>query len=38
MDDPYYQLCFGGKDPIDTAFEEIAVEVFEPLRKYLKEE
>ena len=38
MDDPYYQLCFGGKDPIDTAFEEIAVEVFEPLLKYLKEE
>lgn len=35
--DPYYQLCFGEEDPIDTAFEEIAVEVFEPLLKYLKE-
>jgi exodeoxyribonuclease V gamma subunit len=36
-EDPYYQLCYGKKDPIDTAFEEIAMEVFEPLLKYLGE-
>ena len=35
--DPYYQLCFGKEDPIDSAFEAIAVEVFEPLLKCLKE-
>jgi exodeoxyribonuclease V gamma subunit len=36
--DPYYQLCFGEKDPLDSSFEEIAVEVFEPLLKCLKKE
>ncbi len=37
IEDPYYQLCFGKKDPMDSAFQEIAVEVFEPLLKHLKE-
>ena len=37
VDDPHYQLCFGKEDPIDSAFEEIAVEVFEPLLKCLKQ-
>jgi exodeoxyribonuclease V gamma subunit len=36
--DPYYQLCFGKEDPIDLAFEEIAMEIFEPLLKHLKRE
>ena len=36
--DPYYQLCFGKEDPMDLAFEEIAVEIFEPLFKHLKKE
>jgi exodeoxyribonuclease V gamma subunit len=34
--DPYYQLCFGKQDPLDSAFEEIAAEIFEPLLKHLK--
>jgi len=34
--DPYYQLCFGKVEPLDVAFEEIAVEIFEPLFKHLK--
>jgi exodeoxyribonuclease V gamma subunit len=37
IEDPYYRLCFGKKDPMDSAFEEIAAEIFEPLLKYLKE-
>jgi len=37
-EDPYYQLCFGKEDPIDFAFEEIAMEIFEPLLKSLKKE
>jgi exodeoxyribonuclease V gamma subunit len=37
-EDPYHQLCFGSEDPIDAAFERIAVEVFEPLLKHLKKE
>ena len=36
--DPYYQLCFRGRDPLDEAFEAIAVEVFEPMLKHLKEQ
>jgi exodeoxyribonuclease V gamma subunit len=36
-EDPYHRLCFGNEDPIDFAFEEIAVEVFEPLLKRLQE-
>jgi exodeoxyribonuclease V gamma subunit len=36
--DPYHRLCFGRKDPIDSAFEEIAVEIFGPLLKHLKKE
>ena len=36
-DDPYYALCFRESDPMDASFEEIALEVFEPLLKHLKE-
>jgi exodeoxyribonuclease V gamma subunit len=36
--DLHYQLCFAKEDPIDSAFEEIAMEIFEPLLKYLKKE
>lgn len=37
QEDPYYRLCFREQDPIDNTFEEIAVEIFEPLVKHLKE-
>ena len=37
-EDPYHQLCFRNADPFDFAFEKIAVEIFEPLLKYLKKE
>ncbi|MBN2034094.1 MAG: exodeoxyribonuclease V subunit gamma [Deltaproteobacteria bacterium] len=37
LEDSYYQLCFRGSNPIDSQFEEIAVEVFEPLLKHLRE-
>jgi len=29
--DPYYQLCFGNTDPLDSGFKMIAKEVFGPL-------
>jgi len=29
--DPYYQLCFGHGDPLDSQFEQLAVETFGPL-------
>ena len=38
QEDPYYRLCFREQDPIDNTFEEIAVEIFEPLLKHLKEQ
>jgi hypothetical protein len=31
ISDPYYQLCFGGTDPLDDAFMMLADEVFSPL-------
>ena len=34
-EDPFYRLCFGPADPFDRAFEEISVEIFEPLLKSL---
>jgi exodeoxyribonuclease V gamma subunit len=36
MEDFYYQRCFRDKDPMDEQFEEIAVEVFEPLLEHLR--
>ena len=30
-DDPYYDRCFGETEPIDEAFEDLAVKVFQPL-------
>lgn len=35
-DDAYYQLCFDYTDPIDTDFEQIAMDVFEPVLKHQK--
>jgi exodeoxyribonuclease V gamma subunit len=35
--DAYYQLCFRREPPLDETFEEIAVEVFEPMLKVLSE-
>jgi exodeoxyribonuclease V gamma subunit len=36
--DPSYQLCFGKENPLGCSFEEIAVEIFDPLLKCLKKE
>jgi len=36
--DVYHRLCFPKASPIDSAFEEIALEVFEPLLNSLKTE
>ncbi|MFH0813983.1 MAG: exodeoxyribonuclease V subunit gamma [Pseudomonadota bacterium] len=33
-EDPYYQLCFGKIDPLDSAFKRIAKEIFELLLRY----
>ncbi|MBW2121580.1 MAG: exodeoxyribonuclease V subunit gamma [Deltaproteobacteria bacterium] len=33
-EDPYYRLCFSGVDPLEAAFCEIALEVFEPLLEH----
>jgi len=37
-EDPYHQLCFGNEDPIDSAFEKIAMEIVEPFLKHVKKE
>jgi exodeoxyribonuclease V gamma subunit len=34
--DPYYALCFRGHDPLDTEFETLSRELFDPLMKYQK--
>ncbi len=36
-DDPYYDLCFRQSEPLDEAFEEIAVRVFSPLLAHSRE-
>jgi exodeoxyribonuclease V gamma subunit len=33
-EDPYYQLCFGNTNPLDSEFKVIAEEVFGPILKY----
>lgn len=33
-DDPYYELCFGGTDPLGAEFERLARAVFEPLNSH----
>lgn len=33
-----YHFCFGEGDPLNLEFEEIALEVFEPLLAFLREE
>ena len=35
--DPYYALCFRQSEPLDQAFEDIAVRVFSPLLAHSKE-
>ncbi len=35
-EDPYYQLCFGNANPLDSEFKVIAEEVFGPLLRYEK--
>jgi hypothetical protein len=36
-EDPYFALCFCGKDPIDETFQAIATGVFAPLLAYCRE-
>ena len=36
-EDPYYDLCFRQLEPLDEAFEDIAVSVFSPLLAHCKE-
>ena len=36
-DDPYYDLCFRRKDPLDDEFKEIAMTVFQPILMNSKE-
>jgi exodeoxyribonuclease V gamma subunit len=30
-DNPYYDLCFAGSDPLDSEFENMALAILEPL-------
>jgi exodeoxyribonuclease V gamma subunit len=32
--DPYYERCFGERDVLDREFQELALEIFEPLLKH----
>jgi len=36
-DDPYYRLCFGGQDPLDGEFRELADSILRPLLKRAEE-
>ncbi len=36
-EDPYYQLCFGNTDPLDSEFQRIAEEIFRPFLGHQKE-
>jgi len=36
-EDPYYQLCFGNTEPLDSEFQLIAEEVFGPLLQHQEE-
>ncbi len=36
-EDAYYELCFGNSDPLDSAFQRIAEEVFTPLLAHQRE-
>jgi exodeoxyribonuclease V gamma subunit len=33
-EDAYYDLCFGQFDPLDTAFRELAMTIFEPMLRH----
>jgi exodeoxyribonuclease V gamma subunit len=33
-EDPYYQLCFGNTDPLDSEFRRIAEEIFRPFLEH----
>jgi len=33
-EDPYYQLCFGNTDPLDSKFRRIAEEIFRPFLEH----
>jgi len=35
-EDPYYSLCFSTNNPLDSEFEQISKEIFEPLLTYQK--
>ena len=37
-DDPYYRLCFGGQDPLDGEFRELADSILRPLLERAGEE
>jgi exodeoxyribonuclease V gamma subunit len=30
-EDPYFNLCFKGQDPLDTAFQDLSIGIFKPL-------
>jgi exodeoxyribonuclease V gamma subunit len=36
-DDPYYRLCFGGQDPLDGEFRELADSILRPLLERAEE-
>jgi len=36
-EDPYYQLCFGNTEPLDSKFRRITEEVFRPFLEHQKE-
>jgi len=37
-DDPYYRLCFGESDPIDSEFAQLAEAILRPLLERAGEE
>jgi len=36
-EDAYYQLCFGNTDPLDSEFQQIGIDAFEPLLRHQKD-
>ena len=35
--DPYFERCFGKKDPLDNDFEKISMKIFSPLLNHCRE-
>ena len=38
LDDPYLRICFESSDPLDEAFQQLAIRIFRPVYQSMVEE